>query len=377
LSRYLEAFEQVVVLARVKTGEAGQREERADGPGVTFFPLPDYRGPWGYLRHLAQLRRRVGEAVRQCDAYILRVPGLIGRLAWKEIRRLKRPYALEVVGDPWEALGPRTWPDPLRPLYRRVGARDLRSMCRDACAIRYVSGAVLPKRYPPHHDAFTTIFSDLDLGGAFVVGESLAARLRRASEVKAGVRPLRIGFLGSFAPMYKGPDVLLEAAAHCIEKGLLVDVSFAGEGRHRREMQVLAGKLGLERNTRFLGQLPFGKAVYDFLDGVDLFAMPSRTEGLPRALIEAMARGCPCVASNVGGIPELLLPEDMVPPNDPRALAAKIMDVARDPERMARMARRNWEKAQEYRPEILDAKRREFYQAVRRITEEHAKRTGG
>jgi len=93
--------------------------------------------------------------------------------------------------------------------------------------------------------------------------------------------------------------------------------------------------------------------------------MPSRAEGLPRALVEAMARGCPCIGSNVGGIPELLAADDLVPPNDPEALARKIMEVTADPERMKAMSARNLSRAKEFDPEVLRNMRLAFYRYVR------------
>jgi glycosyltransferase involved in cell wall biosynthesis len=97
------------------------------------------------------------------------------------------------------------------------------------------------------------------------------------------------------------------------------------------------------------------------LDRADLFVHPSRAEGLPRAVIEAMARGLPCVASRAGGIPELLSAEDTVPAGDARALARKIAEVARDPARLSRMAARNWARAQQYREDVLAKRRAQFY----------------
>jgi glycosyltransferase involved in cell wall biosynthesis len=134
-------------------------------------------------------------------------------------------------------------------------------------------------------------------------------------------------------------------------------------------MKQLARRLGLAGHARFVGALPPAEAVYRFLDDIDLFVLPSRTEGLPRSLIEAMARGCPCIGSTVGGIPELLPPEDMVPPGDADALARKIFEVPGDTDRMERMARRNWETAKQYLPEVLQARRRTFYRKVRELAE--------
>jgi glycosyltransferase involved in cell wall biosynthesis len=86
-------------------------------------------------------------------------------------------------------------------------------------------------------------------------------------------------------------------------------------------------------------------------------------------MVEAMARALPCIGSTVGGIPELLPPEDMIPPGDVGALANKIREVVTNPERMARMSARNLEKAKDYRDEVLCDRRNEFYRYVREMTE--------
>jgi glycosyltransferase involved in cell wall biosynthesis len=122
--------------------------------------------------------------------------------------------------------------------------------------------------------------------------------------------------------------------------------------------------------VNFAGQVAAGAEVRRHLDGADLFVMPSRQEGLPRAMVEAMARALPCIGSSVGGIPELLPREDMVPPNDPRALARTISDVVSDNGRMCGMAQASWRRAQDFGESVLRAKRREFYEYVKRATQE-------
>ena len=371
-ANYLEAFDDVVVLARVGAdARACHEEAQADGPGVSFCALPDYRGPWEYLRRLPQLKARVRHAMENCDAYVLRVPGLVGRLVWREVRRRGKPYALEVVGDPWDALGPGAVRSVLRPLYRQFATRDLKAMCQGAVAIHYVTQSSLQRRYPPAKGAYAVGFSDALMDSAFASPSEMNERFGRIELIGdvAGTdgarRPFRIGFVGSLAQMYKGPDVLLRTASLCRARGLNVEPVLAGDGRYAAAMKALAKQLGIEDRTQFLGQLPFGKAVFDFLDSVDLFVMPSYAEGLPRALLEAMARGCPCIGSSVGGIAELLSPDDLVPPGDSDALAKKIVEVADNPERLKQMSIRNLEKAREFNPEVLRETRREFYRYVR------------
>jgi glycosyltransferase involved in cell wall biosynthesis len=165
--------------------------------------------------------------------------------------------------------------------------------------------------------------------------------------------------------MYKGPDTLLHAGALC-RSGLNFQLIFVGVGCHLPEMKALAFKLGIADRVEFRGELSSGPSIFEFLDSIDLFIMPSRAEGLPRALVEAMSRGCPCIASAVGGIPELLETGDLVPSGSPEELAKLILQVAGDPDRLLAMSARNLAKAAQFNPQVLNASRRAFLEEVKR-----------
>jgi glycosyltransferase involved in cell wall biosynthesis len=90
-------------------------------------------------------------------------------------------------------------------------------------------------------------------------------------------------------------------------------------------------------------------------------------------MIEAMARGLPCIGTVVGGIPELLPPEDLVPANDVVALATLICNVLGDSGRRQAMSERNLRHAREYHIDLLSERRLSFYKHVRRATEEWIK----
>lgn len=370
-SQLLEVFDETVLLARVgKSSGHAVAGNPVEGPSVSTRELPDYVGPAQYLLNLHELRSRVRHAVLECEAFILRVPGLIARLAWQEIRRIKKDYAVEVLGDPWDAFSPGTMPGLFRPGYRWLATRNMKKICRGAAAALYWNGSVLPRRYPPGNKSYSAVSPSLIISSVYTSAELVAKRSRRTDELRpstgsAGAKTLRIGFVGSFAQLYKGPDTLLRAVSLCSRAGLDFKVCFVGEGRYRRSMELLANQLSICDKVEFLGQLRFGEGIFDFLDSIDLFLMPSRAEGLPRALLEAMARACPCIASNVGGIPELLAAEDLVPANDHKALARKIMEVTADPERMKAMSERNLARAKQFDPEALRSVRRAFYDYVK------------
>ena len=363
--RYLTAFDRVRVVARVQPAEQPSTSwNRAGGERVSFVEVPYYVGLWQYLSRAAEVRRTAGRAIGVNDAVLLRVPSQVSTSVEAALRREHRPYGVEVVGDPFEVYASGCVRHPLRPVFRRWFRHRLRQQCAGASGAAYVTAEALQRRYPAPDDAFTANYSSVELPA-----EAFAAQPRTAQESPAAARPVEIVTVGSLQYLYKGPDVLLEAAAICASRNLDFRLRFVGGGRYVETLQQDAARRGLGERVRFLGQLPAGEVVRAVLDEADLFVLPSRSEGLPRAMIEAMARGLPCIGTRVGGVPELLLAEDLVPAGDAEALASKIIEVFRAPQRLAEMSARNLSQAQAYREEVLRERRTQYYSRLREVTE--------
>jgi len=290
-------------------------------------------------------------------------------MVWREIVRAKKPYALEVVGDPWDLFSPGTWPNISRPIFRRIATQQLKRICSGATAVNYVTSETLQAHYPPSKNAYAVGFSDVSLENAGILTGTIQHRNRRLRELPwqdaKNCEPIRIGFIGSFARMYKGPDTLLHAAALC-QSHLDFQLILVGAGRYLPEMKTLAAKLSITDRVEFRGELLSGRSIFEFLDSIDLFVVPSRAEGLPRAVVEAMSRGCPCIASAVGGISELLEASDLVPPGSPEKLAKLILQVAADSGRLLAMSVRNLAKVAQFSPQTLNELRRAFLEEVKR-----------
>ena len=360
-SRYLAVFDHVRVVARVREAPtAPETWQRADGDGVTFAPLPHYLGPWQYLKMRRRLTRAAVAAVGPGDAVLFRAPSTIAAQIEPALKRTGHPYGMEVLGDPYDVFAPGAVRHPLRPFFRWWFPRRMRRQCAGASATGYVTERALQRRYPPAAGAFTTYYSDVELSeGTFV----------ETPRVPRRDGPFTMITVGSLAQMYKAPDVQIDALAQLVKEGLDIRLVLVGDGKHRPELEARAAALGMADRVAFRGQLTAGAVVRDALDAADLFLLPSRTEGMPRALIEAMARGLPAIGSTMGGIPELLPPEDIVPPGDVAALAGKIRAVITDPERRARMSARNLAHARGYGEDELRARRTSFYRALREATE--------
>jgi glycosyltransferase involved in cell wall biosynthesis len=127
----------------------------------------------------------------------------------------------------------------------------------------------------------------------------------------------------------KGVDVLLAAFAELAPR-MRCTLWIAGDGPERGALEADTARRGLRDRVRFLGRR---SDVPDLLEACDVFALPSRAEGLGVAALEAMVRARPVVASAVGGLAETVIPDEtglLVPPGDAAALAGALERLVRD-----------------------------------------------
>jgi L-malate glycosyltransferase len=137
----------------------------------------------------------------------------------------------------------------------------------------------------------------------------------------------------------KGHDVLLAAAPRILAQHPDATFTFAGEGSRRDALETLTRALGLADRVHFLGEC---RDVAPVLAEADLFVLPSQSEAFPNAVIEAMAAGLPVVATDVGGIPEVVRSDEtgvLVPPGDAEALADAVISLMDRPAHAAALGR--------------------------------------
>ncbi len=167
------------------------------------------------------------------------------------------------------------------------------------------------------------------------LGEDLALRdvrviangvEERPAEVTLGEGPFRVGAIGRLTEQ-KGFDVLIEAVRRLRQDGVPVETVIAGDGPDRAALAAQADGLAVDLRG-FVDDVP------SFHAELEAFCLPSRWEGLPFALLEAMMSGLPCVASDVGDVRLALDGVGLVvPPDDPEALASALHELAASPER--------------------------------------------
>lgn len=391
-AEYLEVFDQVRVIARSFPVAEVKRDFLAvEGPGVEFYPVASYKGPYQYIARYQSVRRSVRDAVPEGSAVLFRVPSQVANSVEKSIRGRGWPYGIEVVADPYDVLSPAANPHPLAPIARYYFMHSLKARAKRAAVVSYVTQYYLQQRYPPRGDAFvarggllsgstsgleTDVSFPVDKKRQYAVGVSDANLSEECfrTEPRTGLREpgtLRALFIGTLESLYKGPDTLIRAVALCRGEGVRVEVRFAGSGKQIAKLQALCSELHVSDRVTFLGNVQVGGAVRAEIDRADVLVLPSRAEGVPRAMLEAMARSLPCLGSHAGGIPELLDEEDRVAINDAAALAAKLRELVLDPKRMERMSRRNLRTARMYTRAVLRDRRRRFLEVVRQSTADY------
>ncbi len=135
--------------------------------------------------------------------------------------------------------------------------------------------------------------------------------------------------VGTIANLYptKGLDTLIEAINIINIKYQISNIKFfiVGDGPEKNNLQSLITKYGLQ-NVHLLGAIDNAA---QYLPAFDIFVLPSRKEGMPYTLLEAVAAGLPIVATNVGGVKELII--DAIILNDPKILAEKIIQTIKNP----------------------------------------------
>jgi len=170
-----------------------------------------------------------------------------------------------------------------------------------------------------------------------------------------------IGCIGRLSEE-KGVQVLLEAMAHVQKQATGVVLVVVGTGPFETYLRQMTHDLGLDEIVEFAG---FSANVFLILKGVDLLVIPSRTEGAPLVAIEAMSMGIPVVATNVGGLPELVtdgVTGYLVPASDPEALAQSILRTLNDLKRSKEMGGEGKKRAfAQFHPSVFIRNMEEMY----------------
>lgn len=350
LRRYFEAFGAFKLCCR---------RNSVDVLNADYTDITDWVTCFIPVEHLIKVKLRtydklIAKELKDCDLLIARCPGTLSSLAVKYARKQGKPYFAEIMGCPWDSLRNHSL---LGKILAPNAFFNMKRVVKNADYALYVTHEFLQKRYPCDHE--TVGVSDVLIQNTDE--QVLRGRLERIQNRNDSIVTLMTS--AAVNVKYKGQEYVIRAIPLLNKNGIKVKYVMAGGGSQDR-LRRIAQKCGVEDQVVFLGRQPL-EDVFRNLDEADIYIQPSLQEGLPRAVVEAMSRGCPVVGARTGGIPELIGPECLVEKKSPEAIADAILSIC-SCESLSRLAEQNYWKAQEFRPESLRAVRDAYYDKVKR-----------
>lgn len=365
--RYLDVFEKVVIVSRTKRVMPNEVEGflRVDGPGIRVAELPYLRGMTQYLLNYFSIKKATIAAVKNVDCAIIRLPSVSAFMVLNKYIHLKKPFALEIVADPFDAYKNNK-------IAQFIYTKKLKRAAVQANGVSYVTEFYLQSKYPSskrltegqHTEYFESFYSTIDLHESFLYKPRNYSNKEKYTIIHTA---------NSINNYNKGHVTVLQILKKLRQAKIDVSVIFIGDGTIRSKLERLAEKLKIRDYVEFTGLLSSNEDIRNYLIKADLFVFPTKAEGLPRALIEAMSVGLPCLSTPVNGIPELLTNEYLFEPNDVIGFTNKLIDLMKNPIELENMSKDNFYKAKNYIIEKLSGRRREYYSNLKNIAEKYVK----
>ena len=353
LSRYYSFGDTLSLLIRVdEKTDIGQLSKITISP-LSVISVPEIKTLSGILKNSNRAKSIIRDAVRNSDFIIVRSPSKIGQLAAFEAMKLKKPYLVEVVAHPFNVLWHHSWKGKLVSFYESYKERKV---IKKAPYAIYVTKFFLQNEYP---------CDGLNIGCAdpIIPEENATVLESRLKRIYNNDRKTIIGTIGSIEVKYKGQEYVIKALARLKQAGYdNFEYHLVGSGNPQR-LKKIARECGVTNEIKFLGPLPHN-LILDFLKNIDIYAQPSLTEGLPRSIVEAMSMATPCIASDCGGISELL--DKAVLYNNKGNKEAQIANllIQLSVEQQRQLAVRNYEWAKKYSSTELDERRESFFRTI-------------
>ncbi|PHI31819.1 glycosyltransferase [Budvicia aquatica] len=346
ISRYFIFCHSVTIVSRSKEVDEIDREryKSVTGPQATFIKFPNASSFNSLIfnRKLVELAKNI---INGYDIVIVRLPSEIGNIFAKAAKELGVCILVEVVACVWDNLW--NFGKLSAKIYAPLAFLRMKKNVKSGNFVHYVTSKFLQSRYPACQNALTLSVSDVFI------------RERKNNTYKpSNDTCVNLCLIGSLDNKIKGIDIAIKAISKLEEE---VKLYIIGPG-DPNQFQSLLNELDIIEKIIFIGTLKDSEAVMNFLNEcIDIYIQPSYQEGMPRAVIEAMSCGIPCIVSNAGGMPEIIQSDWIHSRGNSSELANKIMNLIKSPVLIGKTSSYNFNKSREFLPEVLNKKRNDFY----------------
>lgn len=362
VKRYADCFETVHLIARVKQValfDLGMHNKPLPFTNVNYYEAPFFNSLSELCNCYSAIKDCAKKAIEGCQVALVRLPSWNGSIALHQLKG-KIPYALEVVANPYEQFHRYGGMQKVRAY---VVHRIVKHYCKSASSIAFVTKQSQQKIYEINKNKEdNTYYSSIELKKSFFSDVAIKNDFFDNKTI-----PLRITHVSNMiSGELKGHREVLQVAAKLTNTWREVSVTFAGDGPDVNYYKRLAEELGLAGKVNFVGFIDRDQ-LHDLLINTDIFLFPSKSEGMPKVLIEAMSVSVPCISSKVGGIPELLPEENIFECLDVDGMTNRIIELASDKKIYVDNAKLMYQTALEFESNVLAKRRVKFYECVKNI----------
>ena len=346
--RYTIFKGKIVCLSYIKRVEKGT-EDMVDDGALEFIPIAKINTLKSLLFKKKRNKDIVEKEVAKADVCIAHIPAGHSYDVISYSKKYNKPFMTVVVGCSWDSMWNYNWKGKLLALSSYL---DLKKAQKDAPYSIYVTNDFLQKRYPTKGKWIGCSNVNLSTG----VEGVLDNRINQINLRKKSNKTLIIGTAAALDVPYKGQEYVIKALGMLKKQNIDFEYHLVGGGSGNSLAE--AAKIsGVEDRVFIHGRIPH-EQISQFLDGIDIYIQPSKQEGLPRATIEAMSRGCLCMGSNIAGIPELLESRFLFEKGDVKGIVKILKEI--DFDECENQAIRNFDEAKKYDKDILNERRSKF-----------------
>ena len=309
--------------------------------------IPNLSSVKGIFINRRKARKKLISEIQNSDLVIIRLPSAIGNMSAKICRMYNKPYIVEMVGCPWDAL----WNLSIKgKIVAPFSFLRTKNELKKSKYTIYVTNCFLQKRYPS--DGKQISCSNVVLNNI----DDSAMKKRLSKIEKFDNKKIILGTLGGLDVKFKGQKYVIKIINELLKSGYDVEYQVVGSGLPNY-LNKLIKKYNVTNNVKIIGPIKHEK-VFEWLDNLDIYIQPSTQEGLCRSIIEAMSRGCPIIASNAGGNSELISNEFIFKKKNTKQLLNLIKKM--DKEKMKIESINNFNESKKYYIESLRKKRTKF-----------------
>ena len=356
--KYLDVFDRLEILAEdvKKYLDNGTLSEIVD-ERISVEILPRNTAPSEFVNDRA-VKARLEERIKQADAILIKPSSRKGIMAIELAEKYHKPYMIELTGD--LSLTLRNHPNILKRMYNPYLHRRILRAIKNCEFGLYVTEEHLQQVYPISGKQCGCTDTVLPYISESVLTERLEkiAAMDEQDEIK-------IGMVATYHDTRKGLDTAIKALKRIRDPRVVLHVLGIGTQEDRNRWHIYAKRHGVEDRLKFDTPVAGVEKVFRWNDQMDLCILPSRSEGLPRCVVESISRACPCVVSNVCGLPELVEKRWTHEPGDDRTLANRITELLADSQLMRQTAIHNFNHSKKYAFAVLKQKRDAFLEGFR------------